>query len=342
MDTSSAMLFPHSCLPQTGIKQILSFAGPLTICEPWYQERPVFLSEMEDHNAVRILLPPESMHPGEGFLTLLQEYREWTQSHRDRGYREFLQAVQGQDSDEESSWAIRQSLVEGGQTPPEREQDETLKRHLILHLARDIDDQRYEADDLLGSLKKMGSPLSGSVEEEPRNPIADLPHFQGEPGLGTFAMDQVMDAWISLFGKYMKKESPLVTINRQVLECVRDRWEEEASDSDNTGVPSFLLSWPDLSQLGLEELFRAREDLVGSRAAGQIMQAIQQPGKDPEDSLAQLVTLSEEIEGILDDKPAWGRLMITGMPIPPFSGTGKGSELFRNLSGKMLILVEGE
>ena len=340
METSPAMLFPHSCLPETEIKQILSFFGPLTICEPWYLERPVFLSEMEDHKVVQVLRPSKNMNPGEGFLTLLREYREWSKNHQDKGYTGFLKAVQGQESSEESSWAIRQSLLEGRQEASAPEQDQTLKRHLLLHLARDIDDRRQEADNLLESLRQIGSPLTGSVEEEPQNPFADLPRFQGEPMIGAYAMEQVLKAWIELFEKYLKNEEPLVTRNRQVLECVCDKWEEECVDSHETPPASIRFPWPDLSHKGLDDLLSARGDLLGGSAATQIMNEMLHPGKDPEEHLARLDRLSQEMDKTFAWDASWGRLMITVTYLAPFSGRGNGGEVFRHLSGKTLILVD--
>ncbi|MBW2206636.1 MAG: hypothetical protein JRG79_06965 [Deltaproteobacteria bacterium] len=340
MKTSSATLFPHSCLPETEIKQILSFLGPLTICEPWHLERPGFLSEMEDHKAVKILRPPENMNPGEGFLTLLREYREWSKNHQDKGHRDFLKAVQGQESSEESSWSIRQSLLEGRQEAPAQEQDQSLKRHLLLHLARDIDDSRQEADSLLESLKQIGSPLAGSVEEEPQNPFADLPHFQGEPMIGADAMDQVLEAWIALFEKYLKNEEPLVTGNRQVLEYVLEKWEEAGEDSNEPAPGAIPFPWPDLSHHGLDDLLRVREDLLGNNAAAQIMDEIRHPGKDPKEHLARLDTLSQEVDRAFEWNGSWGRLMITVTYLAPLSGRDNGDEVLRHLSGKTLILVE--
>ena len=248
MKTSSATLFPHSCLPEAEIKQILSFLGPLTICEPWHMERPLFLSEMEDYKAVKILRPPENMNPGRGFLTLLREYRGWSKTHRDKGHRDFLKAVQGQASSEGSSWTIRQSLLDGRATS--QEQDQLLKWHLLLHLSRDIDDSRQEIDSLLESLKQMGSPLAGSLEEDPENPLSDLPHSPGESMFGADAMEQVLEAWMALFGDYLKNEDLLVTGNRQVLDYVLEKWEEAGEDSNEPAPGPISFPWPDLSHHG--------------------------------------------------------------------------------------------
>lgn len=338
MKTSSATLFPHSCLPETEIKKILSFLGPLTICEPWHLERPVFLSEMEDHKAVKILRPPEDMNPGEGFLTLLREYRGWSETHQDKGHRDFLKAVQGQESSEESSWTIRQSLLEGRQEATTKEQDRALKRHLLLHLARDIDDSRQEVDSLLESLKQMGSPLAGSLEEDPENPLSDLPHSPGESMIGADAMDQVLEAWMALFGNYLKNEDLLVTGNRQVLDYVLDKWEEAGEGSSEPAPGSISFPWPDLSHHGLEDLLKTREGLLGNSAAAQIMDEIRHPDKDGH--LKRLDTLSQEVGGAFEWDESWGRLMITVTYLAPLPGRDNGDEVLRHLSGKTLILVE--
>ena len=160
-----AILFPHAYLPESRVKKILSFFGPLTVFQPWFMERPILGSEANEARAVQVLRPPENLKPEKGFGTRLSEYRHWIEQNSDRGYTEFLQVSQEKDLTENTTWEIRQMIRRGGRQTSAPQEDPALKWHLILHLAQDVEDQKREADKALKALKEKDVPLKGIVEE---------------------------------------------------------------------------------------------------------------------------------------------------------------------------------
>lgn len=347
MESLPAILFPHACLPEADIKKVLSFFGPLTLFQPWFMEPPPFLEQMEERNVLRVMCPPEDLNPGQGFKTLMHEYRDWSTYHQDRGYTEFLKVTRAEESRRESTWTIRGRLRKGEQEVPAHREAQALKWHFLLHLAREIDDQRQEADDLLASLKRSGSPLAGSIEE-PLNPLADLPQFREGPPLPGYPVAQVVEAWIGLFGGHLnhpKKEALLVTRNPQVLEYVQERREEQGMHGLESPPVSIHFSWPDLSHKDLDDLFGTRDEILKGRAITRFGEALGRLGqgdigKDREKDMELLAVLSGDMEKGLSWDASWGRLKITVTAPGPAPEGEQGDQVLWHLSGKRLILVE--
>ena len=220
-----AILFPHVYLPELTVKKILSFFGPLTICQPWFMDRPIFGSGASEGNAVQVLHPPENMKPEKGFVTRLSEYRQWIEQNSDRGYTEFLQVSQDDDLTENTTWEIRQMIRRGGKQTSVPQEDPALKWHLILHLAQDVEDQRLEADKALKALKEKDVPLKGIVEEseDMESLLGDLSPFESEPMGNEHRLRQILEAWGALFGGYLKENDLLVTSSRQFMGAVKNR-----------------------------------------------------------------------------------------------------------------------
>lgn len=219
-------IFPHSCLPEPVIKKILPFFGLITIFQPWFMGRPFFVEETDDINSIQILNPPINLNPGEGFKRLLSEYRGWIRNNQEKSSIEFLKACQGIEPNENSTWEIRQMLRRIDRHTSVPEEDDSIRWHLILHLAQEIEDQRLEADRILNALKEKKSPLEGIIEEGADNIFEDLPKFESEPIMGENSLRQVLEAWFALFGGHLKGDDFLVTFNQHVMEYVSESWED--------------------------------------------------------------------------------------------------------------------
>jgi len=245
-----AILFPHSWLPEASIKKILTLLGPFTVYQPWFMERPAFISETNDSNPVRVMNPPEQLKPAGKFLTLLSEYRTWIRHNHDRSYTEFIKTAQGIELAEDNTWEIRQMLrrmnEDSTALKDELVQDSTsgsstFKWHLVLHLAREIEEQRFEADKILNALKKKNSPLEGSVEDTDhvKGIFEDLPRFDLEPVMDTFNLEQIFEAWFSLFGEHLEEDGILITINHHVMDYVSE-FGEDLGEMDKDGHESII------------------------------------------------------------------------------------------------------
>ena len=202
MDDLPVILFPHTYLPESSAKKILIFFGPLTIFQPWFMEQPGFMSGADGRNLVQVLNPPNNLKPEEGFKTLLSEYHHWIDDNQDKSYQEFLKASQGRNFTENTTWEIRQMLRQINKSTSTAEEANTLKWHLILHLAREVEDQRREAERMLGILKEKASPLKDIIEEDDDliSLFEDLPPFGSELPGGGYQLGEIFEAWFALFG----------------------------------------------------------------------------------------------------------------------------------------------
>ena len=79
-----ATLFLHTFVPESDIKKVLSFFGPITICLPWHMAPPAFVSELSSSNLIRLSTPPDALRPDDDFKIRLAEYRAWIEENRDK------------------------------------------------------------------------------------------------------------------------------------------------------------------------------------------------------------------------------------------------------------------
>jgi hypothetical protein len=338
------VLFPHSHLPENTIKKILSFFGPLTIFQPWFMERPIFVSDPERFEAVRVVNPPENLKPGEEFKVLLAEFHTWIRHNQDKGYTEFLKATQETDLSEESTWEIRAMLRKmGGETSIPKE-NHSLRWHLILHLAQEVEEQRMEADSILSNLKEKDTPLKGIVEEseEIEGMFQDLPPFESESAVDEYHIRQVLEAWFALFGGYLKGDELLITANRHVMDYITELWKELTGEKGVTSIPTFQFKIPDLSHQTLENLVKIKKEYFNDGKFGDLKRHILDFGIKPTNKLSTVEKLSTEVEASCPWELAKGRLNIV---LKYLYSTDDNKELdedrvLPHLINKTIVLVE--
>jgi hypothetical protein len=339
-----AILFPHAHLPESTVKQILSFLGPITIFRPWFLERPVFGSEADGANRIQVLHPPDNLKPGEKFRTRLSEYRQWIESNRDRGYTEFLQASQEMGLTENTTWEIRQMIRRGGRQTSAPRENPALKWHLILHLVQDLEDQRMEADQALKTLKEQEVPLKGIVEEsgEMDNLLEDLPPFESEPIGDEYRFRQILEAWFALFGEYLNERSILVTSSRHVMAYVTDLWKEYQIEDQGEDIGTIRFKFPDLSQYTLEDLGEIKKKRLNDDKIRELKGLILKLGENVTNNLPRLEVLSKEVEASCPWELSGGVLNIVVKYFASFpqGNQTKMERVLRGLTNKTLFLVE--
>jgi hypothetical protein len=241
---TSVILFPHSSLSEREARRIFSSFGPITIFQPWYMEPPSFSLEGEYRDAVKILNPPSHMKPGEGFKGLLSEYKTWIKQHRDKSRTAFLKLGRGLESDGNTTWEIREVLrgasLAGRETSRQLrqngEEQTSLRWHLILHLARDMEEDRRDADKILLALQDKESPIKGLLGDmEAINPLTDVSPFASDPQKIFYPTALIIEAWSALFGGYLNGEELLLTFSRSVMDYAL-----EARDSKSDGEKKIL------------------------------------------------------------------------------------------------------
>jgi hypothetical protein len=349
-----AILFPHAHLPDPTVKKVLSFFGPLTIFRPWFMERPVFGSGANEANAVQVLHPPENLKPEKGFGTRLSEYRHWIEQNSDRGYTDFLQVSQENDLTENTTWEIRQMirrkeigvrptlLTQQGQEC--RPDPDSFKWHLILHLAQDVEDQKREADKVLKALKEKDVPLKGIVEEseDVESLLGDLSPFESEPMGDEYRLRQILEAWVALFGGYLKENDLLVTFSRQVMGYIAGLWEESRNKEQGEGLAPIRFRFPDLSQRSLEDLAEIKKRHLNDDKIRELKALLHNPGKNAANHVSRLEALARELEATCPWKISEGvlNMMVTYLPPIPESDQVLIHRILKGLKSKTLVLVE--
>lgn len=222
MEPRTAILFPHSYLSRSARDRILSSFGSITVCQPWYMESAVGTEENDDR--ITIIRPPEDLKPPEDPRKLLSEYRLWMSQNQ--GYTP-PPAKGGEDA----TWEIRHTLRQTGKEVRKPVEEQGLKWHLILHLERELEENRTAADEMLLRVKAERSPLAEAIGET--NPshglLDDLPLSNSHLSIGERHLSPVLGAWFGLFGRSLPDGGSLVTIAPDVLSY--------AAELFGTGLP---------------------------------------------------------------------------------------------------------
>jgi hypothetical protein len=211
MKNHCVILFPHSYLPGAAGEKILSSFATLTVCKPWYMENA---GDAEGRDGrIDIVHPPEDLKPPRDFMKLLAEYRVWMSQNR--GYTPPLPLGAGEDA----TWEIRHALRHTGKGAREPVEEQALKWHLILHLERELEENRTSADEMLLRVKAKRSPLAEALgEAAPRNDFFDdLALSDSHPSIEERHLRQVLSAWFGLFGRVLPGDGILLTMAPDVL-----------------------------------------------------------------------------------------------------------------------------
>jgi len=315
----------------------------LTIFRPWFMDRPPSALEGDESGLVRVLRPPADLKPKGDIKALLSGYKDWMRASPDKSTIAFLKAGGGRGGPEDTTWEIRGALRQRGDAGKRPEEDPSLKWHLLLHLAQELEDGRRDADQVLGALREKGSPLRGAVEEEDlKGLFTDLPEFDADLVLDDTLLGQVYEAWFSLFKGQLKGHDLLVTMDHRIMEHVSDLWEEYGDWEGGAPESKVAFRFPDLSHLGPGEFLKIKGRLdMKTGEAGEIIPDLWQ---DPTTRLSRLEAWFREAENEWPWDLSSGALNITLRHFSPYSVTKhrEKERVLRDLFGKTMILVESK
>lgn len=294
---------------------------------------------------IRVHRPPESLKPGENFEKILNTYQTWCTENPDRGYTAFLAARQGLDLSEDTSWGIRGSLRRMGATEAPKEKTQSLKWHLILHMAREIEMQSLEADLLLRDLKEKKSPIRDILDPEEEEGVGvfdDLPGFHSESSVHESHWGQVVESWLGLFGDTIGESGILVTFDRRVLDflwALRDQASMvEVSRDDRPVRFRVPLRSTGLSKGGVET---GREG-PDHEPFPALLSLIADTGLSSDARMKGLRRLAEDIEASSPWDLTKGNveMQITTLALPAGSPLSRDMKPLASLVGKTVVLVE--
>jgi hypothetical protein len=288
----SGTLFPHSHLTEVQLKRVLSLFDSLNLPQPWYMEKPSFISDAEKLDMVRVLNPPETLKPAQEFMKLLSEYKAWARLHKGSGFRAFLMASSEDGAD--TTWNTRAMVRSGRTDAVPYEENHSLGWHLLLHLAQEMEKDEQDVDGMLRSLRRKDSPLRGAVEDETwGNLFGEPPDFESGLMADDQRLLQVLQAWFSLFSEHLDDREPLITFSRHVMEYVSQTWEESIEERLKVMEPAITVNVPDLSQYGLEELAEIRKRILSDPAVLRLKKSLVDFCYDPLSFSSELQMISE-------------------------------------------------
>ena len=224
LNRSPVILFPHSHLTAHELEKMLSHFDPLVVYQPWFMADPLPSTQKRYADAVHVRYPPLHLKPKPGFKELLSEYRGWIRHNQDRGYAAFLQAIQNTGPSEKTPWEIRLMIRKFNAEVHDQLESRALKWHLILHLAREIIENRREEAEMITEIRRKGSPLKAALGEEipSQNLLDDLPHLPAHAFLQEGHLAQVIEAWFGLFGGTLPDRARLITMDPQVMNFIAE------------------------------------------------------------------------------------------------------------------------
>ncbi len=337
-------LFPHSYLPESYFKKILPFLGSITIFQPWYMEPLPFALQNDYRDAVKLLNPPSRLKPEEGFKGLLSEYKTWIKHNRDKSRAAFLKAGQEMGPTENTTWEIRAALrgstdahagsarAQGASNREEQapEARHSLKWHLILHLARDMEKEHREAVRMLKGLKAGKSPLQDLLDEgDVKNPWTDLSQFESDLQPEAYPLGQVFEAWFGLFDDYLEGSDLLLTVSRHVMDYACEAWDDTEKEGGGELSGHNRQGAIDLGQVNFRD-----------EKTGELRDLIRDLRKGQANDLSKL----KEVNRPYREKISGGTHHVMVKTFFPFSTQQplKENKLLKYLSGKAMILVEEE
>ena len=344
MNDLPVILFPQSFLHESRLRQILSFFGPLDVFQPWFMEEPAVISDTDLSNSVRIKYPPDNLRPSEGFNRLLSDYHLWMLDNKDNNYIGFLQTGQEKSSDEDNIWEIRQTLRRMAGNNVMSEDNCSLRWHLVLHLAREIEEQQIKADRILDNLREKNSPLAESVEggDEIKNLFEDIPQMKSETVFNNNNIRNILDAWFTLFSVYLKGDEILVTHNRHIMDYITELGEEIRCEDGNIYDPIIRFKFPDLSHYDMEDLARIKSKYFKNDKVRELRCLLKDFPETPSDRYSSLLRLSEEVETCFPWELS-GRalnIMLKYFPQSSYSNDLQANQVLNHIAGKVIIFME--
>lgn len=344
MNDPQVILFPHSYLSEPNIETILALFGPLTIFQPFFMEQPTFIKSKENLEYVKIMTPPTHLNPGENFKTLLSEYYIWMEQNQDKGFTAFLKTYQEMGLTENNTWEIREMIRRMEQYTSIPEKAHTFRWHIILHLARKVEEQHREADGILKALKQKDSLLKGAIEDADhlKNILEDLPQFESQPLLDGHILKQVLVAWFALFGGYLQEHELLITFNQDVMNYCSQSMKDSKMEDGNAPNADITFRFPDLLHQTLENQTTVESRDFDESKVKQFKDLIREYRKNPEGNLSTLNELSKEVETLFkwDMFDRIFNVKMRYMPLPIDNKYLESDGLVNHLYSKTIILME--
>jgi hypothetical protein len=324
------------------MKNIIFHFKPVQIYIPWYMDPPDYIV---NDPAMPYSYPPESLKPEERFGNILTECLNWVKQNNDKSHKEIIKSGYSNSSDDNSTWQIRQLLgdnIPSGSTFPE---DNSVKWHLILHLAKEMETQLLEANRILHNLRHRPPLLDKSVETAVKTEylLGDLYGFDQESTLNHTRLSRIIEAWFGLFGSLIPETAILLTSNSTIFNHILEQWKillEDINISNLKSVSFRLL--PPLSNSDSEKQKDINRGDIIEEKLEEIKNLIYSLGGAPLKNGEALDRLSMEYDTLLQEKSSPAFLQCTVKYLHPISRDidPQINTYIKYFFGRTIILIE--
>lgn len=326
---SKPHLFLHSYLPEPTVRKIISFFGSVRIYQPWFMNPPDFFKNLK----LEVFNPPIELKPREDFMETLSGYRLWAEQNYERSYKEIVKFSETACRDDSAIWEIRRLLRGVAQPAPGTKAEElTMKWHVLLHLAADIEKQYFELMNMMNDLKEKRPILEGALHDpgEAEGIFDDMGDITTVDMPYNFNIGSAMDAWFSLFSGYINKKDLLITCNRRLFDYISSKWDDFTEKEKTSSSHFFSFTLPDISSEGKKEkdIVKIRRLLLGF-------------GEDPNRCLNELALLTREAEKAFPQDSLQGSIKFYIRYFPSIScgRSIEADDLLRHIVGNTVILM---
>jgi hypothetical protein len=292
-----AVLFPHTTLKEGDLKRILFLFSQLTIFQPWYMDLPLSLRTYRGESLITVIYPPDDFRPEKDVKEILSGYEGWINQLNKKDYPSSLKAALKLSVADEHSWDIRKSIHGPEDTSSENTYSPWLEWHILLHLARKLEESSYEAYDLLDLVRTKKSPLEEALEGKTMAPglLDDVPIPNVYSNLGEEQINGIIRAWLGLFGDYLDRYNLLITTDQDVMSTIKGAFEMTESRKPESDSPtSIQLTIPDFLKPEMENSTDGSAIALNKPASNileDILMAMQKPAGVDEDKLMALSAL---------------------------------------------------
>jgi len=343
----SAALFPHTTVKYEDLKRILFLFSPVTICQPWYMKAPAAIKEFTENAAAKVLYPPENTKPEHNVTKLLLEYETWINQLDEGNYADSLKAAKQLSIAEEHSWDISKNIRGFERGHIETSEIPELEWHIMLHLARKLEESRADADELLNRVKRKSPPLQEALEGTAAAPglFNDLPESDSYAYLGEHQIVQIIEAWVGLFSSYLDDFGILVTSDPNVMNTVTSAFEERNIEKNR---PCVLLNAhitiPDTGQIEYDKLFEIKEKFFNERASNALGSLVSELSKHKNCEKEELLNLTEVLQGCFPPDLTAQKLSVDMVYLEEFSTERSQKNEFDHfkLGGKIIAFFQEE
>jgi len=337
MQELPAVLFPHTGLTGARLKNILTLFSPLTVGVPWNMDAPRFPEATLLEESIHVLRPPENMKPGERFDAALNEYRQWIQHHLDRTSLSLHKTGVPPQGEDDPLWEIRREIRRGGVKAPDESAGDAARRHMVLTLARELENHREDADRALCELKRIRPPLEGAVEELGDGPglFHDLPGFTWAPEAALADPRPVARAWLGLFGREIDPDAFLLTLEGQYFDYLVESW----ADAAGGAPPGLGFDFPDLGGLSTDDFMEARKQVLTEERFLALKEALDRlaGGKEPDP------LIKDALDSFPEGAPSSGRIALKAVhlgPLPDPAVKACSSPPPGEVLGRVVMVIE--